>query len=241
MGCSSSRSAPAWVLPTWLQYFRNRLLQRGSPMGSQALPANLLRRGLLSPRVCRSWQEPAPAWGYPWGHSFLRASPCSSVGSLPRATHGDLLHCGPPWAAGASPQSSPGAAGQSLPGAPPPPPSAQTLVSAELFLSLSLTPLSVLLQWFSLLKHPIPEALPPSLMGLALTSVRSALEPAGVGSIRHGGRFWQLLTEDTPIPAFHPPCHANPLHQCCESHRSQLSLRTVLRLGPPIPITGFSR
>ena len=44
-----------------LQSFRNRLLQRGSPMGSQALPANLLQRGLLSPWVRRSWQEPAPA------------------------------------------------------------------------------------------------------------------------------------------------------------------------------------
>jgi len=44
-----------------VQYFRNRLLQRGSPTGSQALPANLLQRGLLSPQVRRSWQEPAPA------------------------------------------------------------------------------------------------------------------------------------------------------------------------------------
>jgi len=44
-----------------VQCFRNRLLQRGSPTGPQALPANLLRRGLLSPRVHRSWQEPAPA------------------------------------------------------------------------------------------------------------------------------------------------------------------------------------
>jgi len=36
--------APAWV-----------------SMGSQALPADLLWCGLLSPRVHRSWQEPAPA------------------------------------------------------------------------------------------------------------------------------------------------------------------------------------
>ena len=40
------QAAPAWVIP----------------MGSQGLPANLLRRGLLSPWVHRSWQEPAPAW-----------------------------------------------------------------------------------------------------------------------------------------------------------------------------------
>jgi len=38
------QAAPAWV-----------------PTGSRALPANLLRHGLLSPRVRRSWREPAPA------------------------------------------------------------------------------------------------------------------------------------------------------------------------------------
>ncbi|KAK4827365.1 hypothetical protein QYF61_017303 [Mycteria americana] len=43
-----------------VQSFRNRLLQRGSPMGSQVLPANLLQRGLLSPWGPRSCQEPAP-------------------------------------------------------------------------------------------------------------------------------------------------------------------------------------
>jgi len=45
-----------------VQSFRNRLLQRGFPMGSQALPANLLWCGLLSPWVCRSCQEPALVW-----------------------------------------------------------------------------------------------------------------------------------------------------------------------------------
>jgi len=44
-----------------VQSFSNRLPQHGSPMGSQALPANLLRCELLSPWVRRSWQEPAPA------------------------------------------------------------------------------------------------------------------------------------------------------------------------------------
>ncbi|KAK4816220.1 hypothetical protein QYF61_013458 [Mycteria americana] len=44
-----------------VQSFRNRLLQCGSPMGSQVLLANLLLHGLLSPRVHRSCQEPAPA------------------------------------------------------------------------------------------------------------------------------------------------------------------------------------
>jgi len=45
-----------------VQSFRNRLLQRGSPMGSQALPANLLQHGLFSPQVHGTCQEPAPAW-----------------------------------------------------------------------------------------------------------------------------------------------------------------------------------
>jgi len=44
-----------------VQSFKNRLLQCGSPFGSQVLPANLLQRGLLSPWSHRSWQEPAPA------------------------------------------------------------------------------------------------------------------------------------------------------------------------------------
>jgi len=81
--------------------FRNRLLQCGSPMRSQVLPANLLQCGLLSPWVHRSWQEGAcSSVGFPQGHSLLQASTCSSVGSLPRATGGYLLHRGPPWAAG---------------------------------------------------------------------------------------------------------------------------------------------
>jgi len=76
-----------------VQLFRNRLLQCDSPMGSQAMPANLLRRGLLCPRVRRSWQEPAPAWGSPQDHSFPSASTCSSMGSSP----GCRGRCAPPW------------------------------------------------------------------------------------------------------------------------------------------------
>ena len=45
-----------------VQSFRSRLLQHGPPTRSQALPENLLECGLLSPRVHRSCQEPAPAW-----------------------------------------------------------------------------------------------------------------------------------------------------------------------------------
>ena len=87
---SHSSPAPVWsptharqfskncsnVSPSYeVQSFRNRLLQHGSPLGSQALPANLLWHGLLSPWVCRSWKEPAPARDSPRGHSLLQASP----------------------------------------------------------------------------------------------------------------------------------------------------------------------
>ena len=43
-----------------VQSFRNRLLQRGSPAGSQVLPANLLQHGLLSLQGHRPCQELAP-------------------------------------------------------------------------------------------------------------------------------------------------------------------------------------
>jgi len=43
-----------------VQSFRNTLFQRGSPMGSQVLPADVLWLGLLSVWVHRSCQEPAP-------------------------------------------------------------------------------------------------------------------------------------------------------------------------------------
>jgi len=82
-----------------------RMLHLGSPMGSQAVPANFLHHGLLSPWVRRAWQEPAPARGSPWDHSFLQASTCSSVEPFPRATGGYLLHRGPPWTAGEQPAS----------------------------------------------------------------------------------------------------------------------------------------
>ena len=41
--------------------------------------------------------------------------------------------------------------------------------------------------------------LPPSLIGLALASDGSVLEPSGIGSIRYRGSFWQLLTGVIPI------------------------------------------
>jgi len=56
-----------------VQSFRNRLLQRGSPTGSQALPANLRQHGLLSPWVCR--------WRYatPWTSMDCRGTTCLTM------------------------------------------------------------------------------------------------------------------------------------------------------------------
>jgi len=81
-----------------VQLFRNRLLQRGSPAGSQALPANLLWHGLLSPQVRRSRQEPAPVRALHRVTASFRHPP-ALVWGPPRAAAGALLHCGPLWAA----------------------------------------------------------------------------------------------------------------------------------------------
>ena len=81
-----------------LQSFRHRLLQRGSPTGSQVLPENLLQRGLLSPQIRRSCQDPAPARG---SHRVTASfgNPPAQAWGPPWAAGGDLLHRGPPWAA----------------------------------------------------------------------------------------------------------------------------------------------
>jgi len=137
----------------------HKLPQRGSlPWGAvlqeQVVPA-WVSQGVTSPA-----SKPALAWGplstglqvltgacssagSPRSHSFLQASTRLSVGSLPQATGGDLLHRGPPWTAGGQPASR--AAGENLcsgfwsTSSPSP---SLTLVSAKLFLSHRLTPLS---------------------------------------------------------------------------------------------------
>jgi len=72
-------------------------------------------------------------------------------------------------------------------------------------------------RFFPFLKYVVTEALPSSLMGMALVSGRSVLKLAGIGSIRHGGSFSQLLTEATAVglllqKTFHP----NPIHRFLE-------------------------
>jgi len=205
-----------------VQSFRNRLLRRGSSMGSPALPANLRRHGLLSPQVHRSWQEPAPAWAphrvtasfrHPpalaWGPFHrLQVEICSTVDL--HGLQGDKLRHhgfhhrlqGKAFCTDISGPSSP---------------SFFTDLGVCRVVSLTLSHLSlstaVSLQSFFLpfLEYVITETLPPSLIGLALASSRSVLEPAATGFIRHGGSFSQLLTEATstalPLPK---PCHTNP-------------------------------
>ena len=95
-----------------VQSFRNRLLQRGSPTGSQVLPANLLQRGLFFPQ---DLSGACSTTSFPWGPSLLQAHPpalvvlhglqveiCSTVN-----LHGLQGTAASPWAA-------PRAAGESL-------------------------------------------------------------------------------------------------------------------------------
>ena len=47
-------------------------------------------------------------------------------------------------------------------------------------------------------------------MGSASASGGSVLDPAGTGSVRHGGSFWQLLTEATPVAPLSPATKTLP-------------------------------
>jgi len=134
-----------------LQSFRNRLLQCGSPMGSRVLPANLLQCGLLSLHKSAGPGRSLLQHGLPTGSQTpLGASTCSSMGSSTGCRSISALL----WTSmdcrgtacltmvfftGCRGISAP------VPEAPPLPPSSQTLVSAGLFLSYTLTPLSQLL------------------------------------------------------------------------------------------------
>jgi len=94
-----------------------RLLQCESPEGSQLLPENLLQWGLHSLHRATDPARSLLQHGLPKG-----SQPPSDIhllrrGSPPWAAGGDLLHRGPPRAAGAqptSPQSSSWAAGEAL-------------------------------------------------------------------------------------------------------------------------------
>ena len=204
-----------------MQSFRNRLLQCGSPTGSQALPANLIRRGLLSPQVRRSWQEPAPVWDPHGITASFRHPPALAWGPF----HGYKWISAPLWTS----MDCRGTACLTMVFIT----SCKGRLSAPTFrappLSSFFTDLGVcrvvsitsshspslpfLLQRYFLpfLKYVITEALPLSLIVLTLGSGGSVLEPASTGFIKHRGSFLQLLTEATPIAPLLPKhCHTNP-------------------------------
>ena len=104
-----------------------------SLMGSQVLSPNLLQCGLLSPQGHRSCQEAVHSMGFPQGHSLLRASTCSTMGLHVLQGTASLTMV---FSMGCRGISSPAV------GAPPLPSPSLALVSAELFLSHILTPLS---------------------------------------------------------------------------------------------------
>ena len=171
-GCNSSQTAPAWVLPTGCSPSGTGCSSLGPPWGSQVLPANLLHCGLLSLHGSIGPGRSLLQHRLPTGSQLLSGIHLLRRG-VPLAAVGSLIHHRPPWTAVGQPTlpwSSSRAAGKNsllrhlehlLPA-----PSSLTLVSAELFLSHGLTPLSWLrfhYRFFPFLTV-IPEALAPSLL-----------------------------------------------------------------------------
>jgi len=190
-------------------------------MGTQALPKNLLHHRLLSPWVHRSWQEPAPAWvlhgvtasfrhppALAWGPFHGLQVDICSIMDIHGLQGDNLPHHGLHHELQGRALSS----------------SVLCTSSPSFFTDLGVcrvvsftsshSPLltAVSLHFFlPFLNYVIPEVLQSSLIGLALASSRSVLEPADTGFIRHGGSFSQLLTAATPIaPLLSKPCHTNP-------------------------------
>jgi len=214
---SFPRAATLHELPQHGSFPRSAVLQE------QAAPAWVLH-GVTSPA-----RKPAPAWAPLSTGPQVLAGTCSSTG-LPTGSQppsdSHLLQCGVysmgyrwrsdplwtsmgcRWTACLTMVFSTSCKGRlSAPAsqACPPAPSSLTLVSAELFLSHLLTPLSRLPfyhSFFPLLKYVIAEVLPPLLIGLALASGGSVLALAGTGFIRDGGSFSQK-------PPLYPPHYPN--------------------------------
>ena len=214
MGCIPSWTAPAWVLP------QGAVLQEQaaaawvthgitSPVSKPALawarsagPGRSLLQRRAPHRVTTFFRyPPALAWGPFHG---LQVDICSTVDlhglqgdSLP---HQGLYHKlkGKTLCSGI-------------------PPSSLTLVSAELFLSHRLAPLSQL-PFLPLLKSVIPEELPPSLMGLALGSGRAVLELAGTGLYQTWGKL--LAASDRSHPYSPPATKTLPRKPITRFHKN---------------------
>ncbi|XP_063187185.1 uncharacterized protein LOC134513912 [Chroicocephalus ridibundus] len=179
-----------------VESFRKRLLQHGSPTGSQILPANVIQHGLLSPWGHRLCWEPAPA-GDLHGDtaSFkciyllrcgvlhrLQVDFCSATNlqdlqgdSLPHHALHHMLQgnlCSGTWST--SPCSF----------------FTDFDVCRVVSLTYSHSSLSSCFSTavlFLFLKYVIPEVLATSLIGSALASGGSILKLASFGSVRHGG------------------------------------------------------
>jgi len=178
LGCSSSRHAPARVLPTGCSPSGTGCSSVG-PHGITSPASKLLWRGLLPPRVRRSWQDPAPVWAphrvtasfkHPpapaWGPFHgLQVEICSTVDL--HGLQGDSLpHCGlhhelqeKAFCSNVSSTSSP---------------SFFTDLGVCKVVSLTSSHSSLLtavsLSFFLLLNYVITAALPQLLIGLALAS-----------------------------------------------------------------------
>jgi len=191
MGCSSSRTTPAWIPFTGCSPSGTGCSSVGPPQGHKPcqqtcsnMGSSLHRstdpgRSLLQRRV-PTGSQPHLGIHLLWcgvastGYRWISAPPWTIMGCRGTTclTMIFITSCKERLSAPTF-------------RAPPPRPSSQTLVSAELFVSHSFTPLSSLLfhcrVFPPLLKYVITEALPPLLIGLALTSGRSVLELAGTG------------------------------------------------------------
>jgi len=167
MGDSPPQTGPTWVLPTGCH-------------SSQTAPMSVLSMGCsLSGTGCSSVESSIGCrWisTPPWTSKGCRGTACLIMvfitGSreisalVPGAAHLLPLLLQWPWC----PQS----------------------YFSHIFSLLPLATIALLQVgfFFTLLKYVITEALPPSLMGLALASGGSVLDPADTGSIGHRGCFY---------------------------------------------------
>jgi len=195
MGCSSSQTAPAWVPSTGCSPSGTGCSSVGPPrghtscqqtssgMGSSLHGSTGPGRSLLQHGLSLESQPPSgihllrrgiPSTGYrwrsapPWTSMDCRGTACLTIVFI--------MNCKGRLCSGVWSTSSP---------------SFFTDLGVCRVVSLTLSHSSLLTallpQFFPLLKYVITEALPLSLIGLALTSGGSVLEPAGTGFITHGG------------------------------------------------------
>jgi len=136
MGCSSSRTAPMWVIFHGVQCLRKEVLQCGSPKGHRSCQKTCSRMDSTGHSSC---QELGPAWAFHKLHlpsSHLQLVRCGVLHGCNVDICSDMVLMGCRQATCFTIFFIKGCRGTSALalGAPPPPPSL-TLVSAGLFLS----------------------------------------------------------------------------------------------------------